>query len=138
VLVSSKGLLSGGSSTIPTWSGPDPQIHDKVRRPAMEELAPSIQTAGLFSTAGKTVTAHWVLISRAGEDCAVPHDFGRIAVRNRVGAGIPERVCMPVARQKTRSVLDRYHIVSDGDLKEAAGRLDRVFSPQRMTMRLSI
>jgi len=54
----------------------------------------------------------------------VLHDFRRTAVRNLLRAGVPERVAMQLVGWKSRQMLDRYHIVSAGDLVEAARKLD--------------
>jgi hypothetical protein len=40
-----------------------------------------------------------------------------------VNAAIAERVAMTISGHKTRAIFDRYHIVSPGDLREAAQKL---------------
>lgn len=82
----------------------------------------------VFHRNGKPIRTFYTAWRRAATKAGVPgrivHDFRRTAVRTFVRAGVAERVAMQLSGHLTRSVFDRYNIVSEADLQDAARKLD--------------
>ncbi len=115
----------------------------------IKDFRKSWQTACVMAGLGKFLcrSCGQPVIGRKCEPCGTGepryvgklfHDFRRTAVRNMVRAGVPERVAMSVSGHKTRSIFDRYNIVSEADLRSAMERTQEYLKAAREQERQTI
>jgi len=77
---------------------------------------------------------------RAGHPGVIFHDFRRTAARNLIRAGVPQTVAMQLTGHLTTSIFQRYAIVDESMLSEAATKLAAHFggeSAQRKVLPIS-
>ena len=79
---------------------------------------------GRFQRSWRTACKAAGLATEVGEPDPLFHDLRRSGVRSLIRAGVPESVAMRISGHKTRSVFERYNIVSERDLHEAARKLE--------------
>lgn len=67
---------------------------------------------------------HGVLGSSSIAESASSLDFRRSAVRNMIRRGVPQVVAMRISGHKTMTAFNRYNIVDETDLADAAKKIE--------------
>lgn len=111
-----------------------PELRDalKAQKALRDSTCPDCEML-FFRDAGKPIKnfrGSWeTACKQAGVPRKLVHDMRRTGVRNLVRAGVPEAVAMRISGHKTRAVFERYNIVNEADLMEAARKLARYTAP---------
>lgn len=116
-----------GESRIITLEGELAELIERRRVSRQVKTKTGVMLADLvFHQNGRPILEFrksWATATRlAGVPGRLVHDLRRTAVRNLIRAGVSERVAMQISGHKTRSMLDRYCIVSERDLREAMSK----------------
>ena len=81
----------------------------------------------VFQKNGERMVFNWRtwhnLCALAGVPELLFHDLRRTALTNMIRAGISEKVAMEITGHRTRKTFERYHIVSDRDIREVAVKM---------------
>ncbi len=82
----------------------------------------------VFQVNGARMTFNWRTWNNLCRLAGVPgllfHDLRRTALTNMIAAGISEKEAMEVSGHQTRKTFERYHIVSDRNLRRVAARME--------------
>ena len=89
----------------------------------------------MFQRRGKQIRSFRAAFQASCKRVGVPdvlfHDQRRTAVTNMIRNGVPEKDAMAVSGHRDRSMLDRYTIVKEQDVKRAAAHMTQKFREKR-------
>jgi integrase len=100
-------------------------IERQLRARGFERSDKTLSSSGfVFHSGGAPIgdirKAWATACKKAGVAGRLFHDLRRTLIRNAIRGGVPERVAMAMSGHKTRAVFDRYYIVNEDDLRQAA------------------
>jgi integrase len=129
--VNGRATKNKNAKTAPIYGDMLPCLKDLLRRGSSE----SPKCIWLFSRGGKPIRdfrADWEdACQAAGVPGLLFHDLRRTAVRNMLRAGVQEKVAMQISGHKTNSMLWRYNITNERDIRDAGERIEAYLKVQR-------